>query len=234
VTTQEIMAEPPEGDNHGVSAHHYVDADGAPRESRVDLTMRLAKLDQRGLEGTDSRYGIVDGKEEGGLVAHRGVLADGEYVDFFALREQLEEEFGFTYADVALAYKNGRPTATQLQLRVQIDARVLELSRAGGNMAQFAQAVGVSEKAIDRALMRARLGNPEPTVKRGVVKRDRVCFKCEAPAKRRKRRFSTSPPEWTGTIDLCDDHYAAGFEDRPGNPAYWEFRDDRRPIRHAA
>jgi hypothetical protein len=223
--TQDIMGETPEGENHGVSAHHFVDETGAPRESRIDLGMRLARLDQRGLEGADSRYGIVTGKDEGGLVAHRGVLQDGEYVDFFELRVQLEEEFGFTYADIAAAYRNGRPTAEQLQLRVRIDARVLELSRAGGNMEQFAKAVGISEKAVDRALIRARLGNPEPMVKRGTVKRDRTCFKCEAPAVRRRRRLSISPAEWTGTIDLCDDHYAAGFDTRPGNPEYWAFRE---------
>ena len=226
-----IMEEPPVGDNHGIDVGYHTDESGSPQVTRRDLSGRLAKYDQKGLDTGDSRFGVVYGKDEGGVVAHRGVLQDNEYVDFFALREQLEEDFGFTYADIALAYKNGRPSADQLQLRAQIDARVLELSRAGGNMAQFAKAVGVSEKAIDRALVRARLGNPEPTVKHGVVKHDRVCFKCEAPAKRRKRRFSDSPPEWTGTIDLCDEHYAAGFEAHPGNPAYWAFREDRRPIR---
>lgn len=219
-----LMEETPEGENHGYERVSVADDQAGSTVVRRDLSRRLASLEQ-GYASDEKPFGIVDGKEEGGLVAHRGVLADGEYVDFFALREQLEEEFGFAYADVALAYKNGRPTVDQLQLRVQIDARVLELSRAGGNMAQFAKAVGISEKAVDRALTRARLGNPEPMVKRGTVKRDRSCFKCEVPAARRRRRLSDSPPEWRGTIDLCDDHYAEGFDTRPGNPDYWAFRD---------
>jgi hypothetical protein len=223
-----LMQEPPHGRNAGRENEAVrVKDDDVSRTRSVDLD--ASKVDFVRTDGWS--LAIAGAAHDGGLVAHRGPLQEGEYVDFFVLREQVEEALGFTYADVSAAYKNGRPSAAQLQLRVQLDARVLELSRAGGNMEQFAKAVGVSPSVIDRALVRARLGNPEPTVKHGVVKHDRVCFKCEAPARRRKRRFSDSPPEWTGTIDLCDDHYAAGFEERPGNPAYWEFRDDRRPIR---
>lgn len=227
---QDIMGEAPGGDNHGISLDSYVDEVGAPRVTRRDLSRRLSSLDQRGLERVGSRFGVVTGKEEGGLVAHRGVLAPGEYVDPFVLRDAVEAELGYSYADVSAVYGNGRPSAEQRQLREKIDARLLALSRAGGNMEQLAKALALSEKTIDRALSRAREVDVRPMVPHGVVKRTHVCFKCSQPARLRKRRFSDSPTEWVGNIALCDEHYAAGFERKPGNPAYWAFRESTRPL----
>jgi hypothetical protein len=108
----------------------------------------------------DGGWGIVTpGNEnrDSGLVAHRGVLTDGEYVDFFVLRDAVEAELGFTYAEVSAAYRIGRPTAEQRQLRARIDARLLALSRSGGNMDALGRVLNIGEATIDRALARARL-----------------------------------------------------------------------------
>ena len=172
---------------------------------------------------------------DGGMRAHRGVLAENEYVDFFELRALLEAEFGFTYEDVSAAYKTGRPTAEQRELRERIDARMLALSRAGGNMARLGQALPITEKAVYRALSRARAAEVVPMVKHGVVKSDRVCFKCgERGAQPYRRAHSDSflrddegriIEDRRGTINLCDEHHRQGLNPRPGNPAYWAFRD---------
>lgn len=95
-------------------------------------------------------------------------------------------------------------------------------------MEQLSKALDLSEKTVDRALTRAREIDVRPMVPHGVVKKMHVCFKCGEPgAKLRKRRFSVSPPQWVGTIALCDADYAAGFNTRKGNPAYWDFRERR-------
>jgi hypothetical protein len=221
-----LMEESPVPDNHGRAVASYVnEEDGVVRTSR-DLAGRMSTMSDRGFGADASSFGIVSGHEDGGLVAHRGVLHPDEYVDFFALRDAVEAELGFSYAAVAAAYKTGRPTAEQRQLREKIDARLLALSRAGGNMEQLAKAIGVSEKALDRALARAREVDVQPMVKNAAVKARRVCFKTGEPgAKSRRRRFSQSPTEWVGTINLSDEEYAKGFDEKPGNPAYWAFRD---------
>lgn len=228
-----LMEESPVGGNHGVTVDSYVDEGGAAQVTRRDLSGRLARVDQKGLDTGDSRFGIVTSRDDGGLVAHRGVLHPDEYVDYFALREQVEDDLGFTYADVSAAYATGRPTTEQRQLREKIDARLLALSRAGGNMETLAKALALSEKTIDRALARAREIDVRPMVPHGVVKTTRPCFKCAEPGKLRKRRFSGSPTEWVGNIALCDEHYAAGFERHPGNPRYWAFRAKRGTPRGA-
>lgn len=229
--TQDIMSEPPGGDNHGFAVGFYKDDDDTQHKSRRDQSMRLQRLEQVGLGADGSGVSVVSGKDEGGLVAHRGVLAPGEYVDGFVLRDAVQAELGFTYGDVASAYALGRPTTEQRQLREKIDSRLLALSRAGGNMEQLAKALGLSEKTVDRALRRAREIDVRPMVKTGVVRSTHVCVKCGAAgATLRKRRFSDSPTEWTGNIALCDEDYARSFDRKPGNPAYWSFRDDRTPL----
>jgi hypothetical protein len=228
VNTQDIMEETPEGPNSGVSHGAYVDEQGSPRRTRNHLNMRLAKLDQRGLETVGSRYGVVSGKEDGGLVAHRGVLHPDEYVDPLALSLAVRAELGVSIFDIGFAYKMGRPTAEQRQLRDEIDSRLLALSRAGGNMTQAAQAFGISEKTVDRALTRAKSVEVVPIVRDPAVRTVRPCFVCSEPGVARKRLRSTSPEEYRGSVVLCGDHYLQGFDERPGNPAYWEFRDDKR------
>jgi hypothetical protein len=222
---QEIMSEAPGGDNHGVATDAWVDESGAPRVTRRDLSHRLASLDQRGLETVGSRFGIVSGREEGGLVAHRGVLHPDEYVDTLALREDILAELGVTYPEFTGAYKSGRPAAEQRELREKIDARLLALSRAGTNLARLAEGLGVSEKLLDRALRRAGDVEVVPIVRDPAVTTTRPCFICEKPGRPRKRKSPDTPAHLRGTVVLCDDHYAAGFEAKKGNPAYWRFRD---------
>ena len=155
-------------------------------------------------------FGVID-RTDGGMVAHRGTLHPDEYVDTAVLREAAEASLGFTYAEVTAAYKNGRPTAEERQLREKIDARLLALSRAGGAMTTLAGVLGLSEKAVDRALSRARDVEVSPIVKRPAVTHRLPCFKCLEDARPRKRRFSQSPRAEIGTVALCDEHYAAGF-----------------------
>jgi len=161
-------------------------------------------------ELADGGFTVID-RTDGGLVAHRGILADDEYVDPFVLRAAAEEALGFTYADVSAVYTPGRKSVEQLQLRAKIDARMLELSRSGGNMTQLASALGLGTSTVDRALKRARQAWIEPVVKRPAVTHVVPCFRCEAPAKPRRRRFSLSPEGEIGTVNLCDDCYADGF-----------------------
>lgn len=222
----EIMSEAPGGDNHGVASDAWVDESGAPRVTRRDLSHRLASLDQRGLETVGSRFGIVSGREEGGLVAHRGVLHPDEYVDTLALRESVLAELGLTHSELIEAYKLGRPTAEQRANRESIDAQFLALSRSGTNLVHLAEALELSEKTIDRAIRRAEDVEVVPIVRRPAVVTETVCFVCTEPTARpRKRKSPDTPAHLRGTVDLCSDDYARGFETRKGNPAYWRFRD---------
>jgi hypothetical protein len=113
---------------------------------------------------TDVHQGwrIVSGKGGGwadrcGLVAHRGVLHPDEYVDMAVLVPAVEQRLGFTMAEVRSVYRGrGRRTAAQIDLRACVDARLLDIRRAGGNLELLARAVGVDRKVIGRALVRAR------------------------------------------------------------------------------
>lgn len=230
--TDAVLAEPPGGNNDGrVIEPVRIKDDDVSRTRGVPLDGVATDF----LRGDGWQTVSAEGGrqlEHSGLTTHRGILHPDEYVDFFALREAVEADLGFTYADVSAAYSNGRPTAEKLQLRERIDARLLELSRAGGNMEQLAKALDLNEKTLRRALERAREIDVQPMVPQGVIKATFACFKCGEPGKKRKRRFSDSPTQWVGTVVLCDEHYAAGFVTKPGSPAYWEFRSDRTPIRN--
>ena len=89
--------------------------------------------------------------------AHRGVLHPDEYVDVPRLRAEVEHRLGFGFDELGAVYRQGRKSDTQLELRARIDARLLELREAGGNMELLAHVVGVDRKVIGRAMARARL-----------------------------------------------------------------------------
>lgn len=96
-----------------------------------------------------------------GLVSHRGILHPDEYVDKPRLVSTLERELGFTIADVRAVYCQGRPSRAKLELRARVDARMLELAEAGGNMALLARLLGYyvhngSCSTLARAMARAR------------------------------------------------------------------------------
>ncbi len=110
----------------------------------------------------DGGWSIAEGRESGGVVAHRGAVHPEEYVDTDALRAKVEHAFGFSYDQVHAVYRQGPKSAPTLELRARIDARVLELSRSGANIALLAKAFGLaiqangSSRAFDSALERAQ------------------------------------------------------------------------------
>jgi len=229
------MEEPVGGENFGRAASTDPEAEGRLQPLDVAGMKTLDLLEEGGFSVVDTMHGRGTGKTYGardmGMTAHRGVLHPDEYVDTEALQAAVTDVLGYTYEQVAFAYKNGRPTAEQSQLRERIDSRLLALSRSGGNMAALARVLPISEKAIDRVLARARRAEVRPIVVNPAVRTRTVCFKCEAEGARpRKRRHSTSPEQWVGTVDLCDKCYGEGFETKPGNPRYWEHRLATRPI----
>jgi hypothetical protein len=91
-----------------------------------------------------------------GLVAHRGVLHPDEYVDELRLLIEVERQLGFTISEVWEAYCQGRKSAATRELRARIDARLLAVADAGGNMTALARILEVDTKTIGRALARAR------------------------------------------------------------------------------
>ncbi len=102
-----------------------------------------------------------------GIVAHRGVLTPDEWkwLDREAIAAVVERHLGFTVDEVSRAYGNrGRPSHAQRELRARIDARFLELRRAGGNLAALGRLLGFGVDpqkrscwVIDRAVARARI-----------------------------------------------------------------------------
>jgi hypothetical protein len=234
---RDLIEEPPHGDNHGSKASTTPDKGGRQIPLDVD-TMLNADLirsegfgvveTSRGSGGTGSTYGAGDA----GMTTHRGVLQGDEYIDVNLLRSTAEDALGFTYAEVTAAYKKGRPTDEQRQLREKIDSRLLALSRSGGNMTVAARVFGLPERTLDSALHRAKQREVEPIVKNPAVKTACISFISGEPgATPRRRRYSDSPEEWTGTVNLTDEEYANGFTRRPGNPAYWQFRLGTTPLR---
>lgn len=141
----------------------------------LDGSARWSELDTDGVDpataqdlGGDGWHTVEIGAEfDGGVTSHRGVLAPEDVVDSGVFGAMVEDALGFTYAEVSAAYREGRPSNTALQLRAQIDARLLELSVAGGNMLELAKALGWTIKPasgnggescpkMERALARAR------------------------------------------------------------------------------
>jgi hypothetical protein len=151
-TLEALMQEPPGGYNHGRAASSDPEAEGryvplGVREQQAAAFMR---------EGRGFTVVLEGDEHDAGMTAHRGVLQPGEYVDFFALRSKVEAALGYTYAQISAAYATGRPQADQRQLRDKIDARLLALSVAGGNMTVLAKVLGMGHATMERALARAK------------------------------------------------------------------------------
>jgi len=98
----------------------------------------------------------VVGRGQGGTVAHRGITHPAEYVNLVALGREVRQRLGVTQADLDAVYCQGRKSAAQRELRDRIDARLLELAEAGGNMTVLAEALWLDTQTIGRALARAR------------------------------------------------------------------------------
>lgn len=137
-----IMEEAPGGQNHG-------------RMNGSPLDDRYSGVDLRLGEG----FSIVS-ESEGGTKSFtpngRLTLPSDVYVDTEVLQAQVEEKLGFTYEQIASVYSVKRLPDHLRQLRDDIDRRMLALSRAGGNMAEFARIVGLNQRTMERALARAR------------------------------------------------------------------------------
>lgn len=106
-------------------------------------------------------------RADGGLTAHRGVLMGDEYIDYEQVLRLVEQELGFTIEQIHSVYRQGPLSAEQRELRGQIDARLLALSRADGNLLALARLIGWTIKeasaeggascdTMERAIARAR------------------------------------------------------------------------------
>jgi len=119
--------------------------------------MRTAPEARDFMRSTDGwRVVSPDHGDRCGMVAHRGVLHPGEYVDEWRVFLEVERRFGFDLADFAVAYCQGRKSAAQRELRDRIDQRLLGIADAGGNLELLARVLEIDRKTIGRALARAR------------------------------------------------------------------------------
>lgn len=145
----------------------------APHQGAASRT-GLAPEDVDFLRTGGWRIASIDGgDEEGGITSHRGVLHPDEYVNKGVLRKAVEAELGFTYDEVHSVYRQGRLSTSQGELRAQIDARLLALSRAEGNVLALARVLSFRVRTnrpgggddcpvFDSALARARSTEPTP------------------------------------------------------------------------
>jgi len=142
-------------------------ADYAPEGAQWDDPDEAAReLEERGFL-VDGGWHPVSFKEgetrhSGGLTSHRGVLHPEEYVDDDRLIALIEAELGFTYDEIRSVYRQGRKSDSQRELRERIDARLLALSRSGGNLTELGRRLGFPTsmsgdcKVFREALARAR------------------------------------------------------------------------------
>lgn len=135
-----VMEEPPGGPNHGRLDGYTLDT-----QEMVTLGFRY----DGGFGVTDEGHGGTKGNP-GGHINHPDV-----YVDADALRAMALAEFGFTADQVESVYHTKKIKAHLTQLRARMDARMLSLRRSGANMYRFAEAVGLNQRTMNRALVRA-------------------------------------------------------------------------------
>lgn len=94
--------------------------------------------------------------DRGGMVGHRGPVHPDEYVDEWRVFIEAQRQLGFNIAEVWESYCQGRKSAAQRELRDRIDARLLAIANAGGNLTALARIFEVDNKTFQRALARAR------------------------------------------------------------------------------
>jgi hypothetical protein len=133
----QLMQEPAGGHNHGRRASTNPAVEGRNLPLGADEWQASEFLRSGGW--TVAR---VKDPTAAGMAGHGGILHPAEYVDPDALRVLVERELGFTYEQVRSVYRQGRLSADQRELRGSIDARLLALSRAGGNMTALGRALG--------------------------------------------------------------------------------------------
>lgn len=85
------------------------------------------------------------------------VLHPDEYVDDDLVVALVEDELGFTVEQIHSVYcTGGRIPSARIALRDAIDARLLDVLRAGGNLAELGRRLGLEHKAVERAVARAK------------------------------------------------------------------------------
>jgi hypothetical protein len=162
-----LMEEPPGGPNHGHRASTNPEVEGSHVPLGADEWQAAEFMRGGG-------WSIVTAQERGwaaGMHAHRGAVHPDEYVDDAAVLAGVESALGFTVEEVQSVYARnakGGPLPGHLrELRGRLDARLLALSRSGGNLLLLARLLGLHVKAgdaqggascdaIERALVRAR------------------------------------------------------------------------------
>ncbi len=153
--TLALMEEPPGGHNSGHKRVSYTtDVYDAERVSPTG-THRVS-LDTNPLQDLHGGWGVKH-PGHGGTRGNPGgaVVHPDEYVDTDLLRAMALDEFGYTAEQVAAVYHTKKIKSDLTQLRADMDARILGLRRAGANMYQFADAVGINQRTMNRALVRA-------------------------------------------------------------------------------
>ena len=154
----QLMEEPPGVPNHGRQASSR---EGNEAHEALDAEAWQAAEFMRG--GGWAVISMAGGeRQRAGMNAHRGVVHEDEHVDAGALQALVEAELGFSYEQVRSVYRQGPLGPHQRELRRDIDARMLALSRAGGSMAALGRALGFPIKddghcrVLENALSRAR------------------------------------------------------------------------------
>jgi hypothetical protein len=175
--TAALMEEPPGGWNLGraSSAHSAPggSGDNADEDDRSPTMRRGRILDARvaanleGVgEGENDVAHVVDaqhGRAATGLVAHRGAIVAGEYVDRIALLAALEDRLGASAELMRELYggRAGGPLRAGLrELRAAVDVQIAEIADHGGSLRLLAQWLGITnERALQRGAERGRRAN---------------------------------------------------------------------------
>lgn len=159
-----LMEEPPHGHNDGRSASADPEVEGRNLPLNTEAWKSRELMQGQGFavvethRGSNGRPGKTYGAGDAGMSAHRGILHPDEYVDETELADLAASELGFTTLEVRKAYvrDGGRPANDTLALRARLDARLVEVQAAGGDMTALAHALGMGERTMDRALARGR------------------------------------------------------------------------------
>lgn len=153
-----LMEEPPGGLNYGRTWL-------AP-EGEEPRALPLSVEDAQAAEFLSAEHGggwtivhIAQSPEDTGMTAHRGVVHPDEHIDWERVRALVEDNLGCPLAEIEEVYCAGKPTAIRARARAVIDARLLALSRAGGNMLALARILGwaIDEERSDCRMMRRAL-----------------------------------------------------------------------------
>ena len=143
---QSLMEEPPGGFNHGRMASADPEEEGRWVPLDVESHQAAEFMRSGGFSVVDTSYGsgsgAAYGSRDAGMTSSRSSANIKPHVDKEQLQALVEEKLGFTLAQIAEAYATGRPSEERLDLRSQIDARLLDLSDKGGNMTALARIFG--------------------------------------------------------------------------------------------